>query len=420
MSAHNETVTAIRRPDDEIIAPTDVANLVFDSADRVNAFVLAGHLGPGGFVRPDGSIDLDRARTVLLPRAAAVPRFRQRADTSERVWRWREAAVDPARHIRVVEAASLEELCAGLLTTRLDHAYPLWEIVLVPRLGSGGAGIVIRIHHAVADGLASAVLVAALADTAPVAAGTGARHLEHVGAVRARVGQFRRVVAGPKVPPSALLGPTGGPRSVRFVDVDLTAFRAGVAEAGGTVNDGVLAAVAGAVVTTLSSLGENPPDSVAVSVPVGLKRRRGEGNAIGAALVPLPLGIDDRVERIRAIHASAGPAITDARHAGTFPPMRSRWMMRRFDRYSRSQRTIGLVTSNVPGPDSRIVFDTAPLLDMHGVGTLGGNVRISIVAASYAGVLGLGINTAAAIPADTLADALTKELTAIAAPDTHG
>lgn len=412
----NRHVRPQRRSDEAVIAPADVANLVFDSPDRVNAFALAGHLGPGGFVDPDGGIDLGRARQVFGERALGVPRLCQVADTAGRVWRWRDVVVDPERHIRAVAATSLEELCAQRMTVRLDRTHPLWEILLVPQTGPGRAGIVIRIHHAVADGLAAAAMLASLADADPAL--TTARPPPPVADVVRRRGldQLRSVIAGPRVPAtSSLLGATDGPRSIRFGQIDLAALRAGAHAAGGTVNEGVLAAIAGAVSTTLRALGERPAQSVAVSVPVALALRPGQGNAIGSALVPLPLHIDDRAQRIREIHTGAGPAIADARRAGEFPPVNNRWVMRQFVRYSGHQRRVGLVTSNVRGPRRRLSFDGAPLLDMHAVGSLGGNVRISIVATSYTGVLSLGVHTAAAIPADTMAAALSTELEEIAA-----
>ncbi|MCF3941347.1 MULTISPECIES: wax ester/triacylglycerol synthase domain-containing protein [Gordonia] len=409
-----------RSPLDAMIAPADIANLVFDSADRVNAFALAGRLGPGGFVQSDGSIDLDRARDIFIHRALRVPQLRQVADTAGRVWRWRDATLDPAQHIRAVDASNLEDLCADRMSIRLDRAHPLWEILLVPHLEIGCAGILIRIHHAVADGLAAALMLAALADTdGPVIETARAGVRPTPGAedtdARQRLGQLWRVISGSRVPGrSALLGDTDGPRAIRFAGIDLAAFHAGTQAAHGSVNDGVLAAVAGALSTTLHALGENPPSSVTVSVPVALAARAGQGNAIGSAMVPLPLSIDDPAERIRAIHPGAVTAIADARLAGEFPPVQSRWMMRQFVRYSRHQRKVGLVTSNVHGPASPLCFDGAPLVDMHAVGTLGGNVRISIVAASYAGTLSFAVHTAAAIPADILHASLTDELDAIA------
>ncbi|MGV9712739.1 wax ester/triacylglycerol synthase domain-containing protein [Gordonia sp. NPDC003424] len=404
-------------PNGEAIAAADVANLVFDTGSRVNTFVLAGLLGSGGFVLPDGDIDIERARTVLIARAETVPRFRQRADTTERVWRWQDATIDPTRHVRVVDAPSLEDLCAHCMTTHLDYAYPLWEILLVPRIGDGRAGIVIRIHHAIADGLAAATMVAALADPASLAPRVHRRPDTEPRGPRRRFGQLWRVATAARVPSgSVLLGSADGPGSIRFAEIDLRRFRAGADTAHGTINDGVLAAVAGALSATLRELGETPPEAVAVSVPVAMHRPSGHGNAIGSAIVSLPLRIDDSADRIRVIHPRALQAIDDAHHAGDFPPVNSRWLIRQFDRYSTRQRRIGLVTSNVPGPTAMLAFDGAPLVSMHGIGTLGGNVRISIVAASYAGVLSFGVHTARAIPADTLTAALVDQIEEIASP----
>ncbi|MCA1780627.1 MAG: hypothetical protein LC679_00190 [Intrasporangiaceae bacterium] len=46
------------RRDAERLSAADASNVVMDARDQVNAFLLAGVLGPGGFVSEDGGIDV--------------------------------------------------------------------------------------------------------------------------------------------------------------------------------------------------------------------------------------------------------------------------------------------------------------------------------------------------------------------------
>ena len=54
--------------DRERLSPADASNVVLDSPDQVNAFLLAGLLDVGGFVASDGTADLDRLRAHIVER----------------------------------------------------------------------------------------------------------------------------------------------------------------------------------------------------------------------------------------------------------------------------------------------------------------------------------------------------------------
>jgi hypothetical protein len=245
------------------------------------------------------------------------------------------------------------------------------------------------------------------------APGSGAQLVEPLrglGGVRASAAQWLRVARSPRLAESSLLGDASGARSVRFASVDLARFRAGAAAAGGTLNDGVLAAVAGVVTAALRTRGDDVPEAVGMSVPVAVRRRSGEGNALSGAVVPVPLRIADMAERLRAIHAATTETVQRARLAGAGSPARSRAMMRWFVRYASRQRRVALVMSTLRGPHERFRFGESELVEAYPVGTLGGNVRLSAVAVSYAGVLGWGVHSADPLPADAMADALRAEV----------
>lgn len=404
--------------DVEPIAGVDAANLVFDGLSRVNAFVLAGTLGPGGFVSDEGEVDLDAARGILLSRVRAVPRLNVRADTSRTPWSWVETSADD--RVRVEDAPDgLEALCARLMVTPLDRERPLWELLLVPRIAPRRAGLVLRVHHAIADGGAALGIVAALADPDSVGPPPASAALPEpdrgLRALRGAVAQWLELAAGPRLGPTVLLGAVGERRGVRFVRTELAAVQRAAGDA--TVNDLVLAVIAGAVERALDDLGEPLPTSLPVSVPVAVRRRRGEGNALGNLIAALPLGLAPGA-RVREIHRLVASQVVRARRRGDAGFARSPGAMRLFVRYAHRQRRLALVTSNVHGPGLPLRFGGAPLLDAAPVSTLGGNVRVSIVVASYAGALSWGVHTDdAAVPAATLAAALRAELTAFGIPE---
>lgn len=400
---------------DEPISAADAANLVFDSVSRVNAFVIAGELGPGGFVSSEGDVDIGAAREMLAARAARITRLGQRPDTSGRTWWWRDTRIVPEHHVRVVDSMALSDLAAQRMITAMDHAHPLWEVLFEPRVAPGRAGMLVRIHHSLADGLAAATLMAGLADAIPPtdeqgrSIGSTPEPSAHRGRPGA-VGQWTQMFHGARIPRGALLGEIRGLHAVRFGDVDLDAVAAGARSVGATVNDAVLSAAAAAIAAGLRALGEQPPTEVRVSVPIAVDRHRGEGNALTNVLVSVPLRVDDGDARLATIHSRAAPAIAAARRGGAPPAPRGRLMMRLFMRYADHQRIIGAVSSSLRGPRTELRFGGAPLLRLHPVGTLGGNVRTSVVAVSYSGCLSWGLHTAAPIPADTVAAAFAAEM----------
>ena len=138
-----------------------------------------------------------------------------------------------------------------LFAQRLDRSRPLWRIDVVP-LSQGGSALVWRIHHALADGttavrLARAVLFdagtgsgGAPARPAPAhAAEDDARRRHHL------AGLLRREFARSRTP-SPFDARIGTRREVEFARVPLGPLHDGAKRlAGATVNDAVLACVAG-------------------------------------------------------------------------------------------------------------------------------------------------------------------------------
>ncbi len=146
----------------ERLAAVDEANLVLDHVGQVNVFLIAGLLAPGGFVGADGRPDLAALRTVLRARIAALPPLRRVPVADGRRHRWVEVSPDVEQHIRLVDPvaglAGLERACGQLMSLPLSLERPPWELLVVPGASAGRVGLVLRIHHAIADGMAAVAI----------------------------------------------------------------------------------------------------------------------------------------------------------------------------------------------------------------------------------------------------------------------
>jgi WS/DGAT/MGAT family acyltransferase len=180
----------------------------------------------------------------------------------------------------------------------------------------------------------------------------------------------------PQAPMTPLNRPISPNRRFAIVRADLAELKAAGKAAGGTVNDALLAVVAGMMRSYLAGLAIEG-DPVAL-VPVSVRREdeRGElGNRISTVFVDLPIHVSDPLERLRVVAATmadlkdsaavrAGAMIVGA--TGWAPPAISSVMVRAMG----GVRACNLVVSNIPGPQQpfylagsrlREIFPVVPL-----------------------------------------------------------
>ncbi|WP_448006451.1 wax ester/triacylglycerol synthase domain-containing protein [Agromyces bauzanensis] len=419
----------------ERLSVADASNIVIDAPDQVNAFLMAGVLAPGGPVGVDGSVDLAVLRAALAERLPASPRLSQRVVRDGRRLVWEATEPDLDRHVRLVEPVDgrggFEALCARLTVTPLPLDRPLWEVLIVPGVAPARVGIVLRLHHAVADGLAAVRLVEDLlrprdgSSSTTDAAAASVRETPTPPAHRGLRARLKTLASGwertfavfrREVPRTVLLGKIGPRRGVAFVDAPLEALAAGAAAVGATVNDALLSAVVVAAEATLRVRGEPVPPRLPASVPVALGDHHGSGNAVGVMLVPLPAGEPDPARRLRRISERTRALKADARARGSYELTRSRFGTRLFKRLVRYQRLIVMFVTNVPGPRHPLALAGASLERVWPLAAIQGNVRLGVAALSYDGVLGCAVHCDAdAVSAEVFADALGEEFARIAA-----
>jgi diacylglycerol O-acyltransferase / wax synthase len=390
-----------------------------------------GILDGSGLLEADGRFPIEAVREQIGRRLPRLPRFRQLLYTPRRGlgWPlWVDAPVfDIADHVGVFPLVSAGEsrllaACEELWRRHLGRSRPLWELWFLPGLADGRIGLVMKMHHAIADGVAGVAAFGAFLDLsadvpapslpawtpAPFPSGrelfgdnlhrrmqefrgsvSGVAHPARTvrGARRAWPALHETFAEG-RAPKTSLNRPIGQDRTLAIVRSRLDVVK-GVAHAHhATVNDVLLTAVAGGLRTLLGCRGE-PVDELVLRafVPVSLHREQpgqARGNLDGGMIVPLPLGEPDPVRRLSLIAAETAVRKKKSRPPGsTF--FRNAAIQRAFLRHAARQRLMNIYIANVPGPPVPLYLAGAPLAEVFPVVPILGNVPLGIGALSYAG-----------------------------------
>ena len=428
----------------------------------------------------DGPFDVAGFTELIGSRLGLVPRYRQKVrEVPGRlglpVW-----VDDPefdldfhVRHAAIAPPGTQEvllELVGRVLGRRLDRSRPLWEVYVVEGLADGRTAVVTKTHHAMVDGLASMDIGAVLLDRTPqpretppdewhparepsglaLAAGavvdalrtpraafdTAGRAVADLGstassAVRTIGGAVAAgwQAAGAR-PLPGLNASTGEQRRYAMARTSLAEHRMVRKAHGGTVNDVVLAVVAGGLRRWLISRGEplTAQTTVRAMVPTSTRARSsraGAGNNISLYLVDLPVVEGDPLQRLATLRAVMEAHKRGAQAQGAsaliglaalVPPMVHNLGAHLASRYS-SQLYNVLVTT-VPGPPRPLYAMGARLIDLYPVVPLGGGQSVAIGITAYDGAVhyGLTADRDAMPDVDVLAGALQEaldELTAL-------
>lgn len=375
-----------------------------------------------------------------------VPRYRQRVehtllDIARPYW-----TDDPhfslAYHVRHTavphpgDDGQLRTLVGRIMSQRLDLKRPLWEMWMVEGLHDGGWAVISKVHHAMVDGVSGHEILEIMLDreqqsapeepadwqprprptrtdllrdasgwVARVPAGlTGAagtairspRDAMRATAVRTTgMWQVGRRVVGPSGPLSGSIGPH---RRWSWARADLARVKLIKDAAGCTVNDVVLATIAGAFRQFFIHRGEIL-DEVAVRslVPVSVRTPEQSGrlgNQVSAMFADLPVHLDDPMERLAAVAEqmqrlkSGGEAIGVGSlvSAAEFVPPTLITLAARVS-VAVGQRVFNTVTTNIPGPQYPLYLLGSRLREMFPYIPIADGARVSIGIVSYAGSL---------------------------------
>jgi len=414
------------------LPPADEANFVLDHSGQVNVFLVAGVLTHGGFVGDDGTLDLAALRAALRTRIQRLPALRRVAVPEGRGHAWADVPPDLERHVRLEAAqegsGALERRCGELMTVPLPRDRPLWELLLLRGSNGKDVAFILRIHHAIADGMSAVALVHELFDPeesptrsvtppteSPACPEQSTSKPERWRMLRKLGFGLQRVlitIGGRGVSPTMLLGERSSSRGVSFVDVDLNMLESAAASVGATVNDALLASVAAGFEAAIRAAGEEMPATLPVSLPVALERHGAASNQVGVMLVRLPLAATEREDRLRVIAAQTRLEKVRAREQGTLELMRGPLGARIMNRIAHRQHVVAGFVTNVTGPALPMRLAGAPITAIWPVAVLAANVRLGVAAISYAGRLRCGIHfDARNVPGAEFAAAMQNELT---------
>jgi hypothetical protein len=389
----------------------------------------AGHVGVvlvldtgAGFVAAD-------AARLLWERIRGVRRLRQRLHGAMRPYWADDPEFDLGAHVREVrcpapgDERALLDVAAAELERPLPRSRPLWSAVFVTGLASGGTGLVIVVDHVLADGVAGLAVLAALLDPA---ADPGPGDLQHgaggTRGLRQGVAELGGVRGPRRLARSSLNRPTGPRRRLDVVGADLAAVRAFAHAHGGTVNDVVLAIVAGGLRDLLASRGETL-DRVTISVPVSARREADTGrlgNQVGVMPVAVPCdgGLGARVSAVAAVTRERKSHAHGASAALLVPAFLLLARVGLLGWFVNRQRLVHTVVTNLRGPLEPLAFGGAPLREVIAIPSTTGNVTVTFGALSYAGTLRITVLSDPSRMPDVavLTAALSTALAAIPTP----
>ena len=138
--------------------------------DPTNLMMVTGVLT---FAKP---VDMAYLRALVESRLLQFDRFRQRVvrpalPMAPYYWEF-DPHFNVSAHLHRIglphphDKSALQELVSHLMSTSLDFSKPLWQMHVVDGYGEGGA-IIVRLHHAMADGMALVGVLLALTEMSP-------------------------------------------------------------------------------------------------------------------------------------------------------------------------------------------------------------------------------------------------------------
>ena len=357
----------------------------------------------------------------------------------------------------------LQELTARIFSQQLDRSKPLWEMWLIEGLEEDRFALITKTHHSLIDGIAGVDLATVLFDLSPepppishsgrpwkphseprapqlVAAGLlGAARagvelldgaieaLTHPERALARAreaaeGVGEIVWAGLNPAPETPLNVPIGPYR-RFVAItsQLEDMKTVKNAFGGTVNDVVLAVVAGALRSFLISRGRRTEGvELRALVPVSVRaedQHHTAGNRIVVMRGPLPVYIADPIQRLRFV-SQAMDGLKESKQAlgaeviagaqNFAPPT----ILAQASRLNFSTRLFNLIVTNVPGPQFPLYVLGREMLQVLPVAFLPENHALAIAIMSYNGQMNFGLlGDFDALPdIDAIGESIAEEL----------
>ncbi|MFF8275806.1 wax ester/triacylglycerol synthase family O-acyltransferase [Streptomyces lateritius] len=450
----------------ELLAPLDLAFWHLESSDHPMHLGALAHFGPpprgdehGELRVPDlpGLPGLPGLLGLLARRAEAIPRLRMRVrdvllPVGGAVWAT-DKDFDVRRHVREIALpgadfpAEAAGLAGELMERPVERGLPPWEMYLLTGAPDGSFAVLVKLHHALADGMRAVAIGAGIFDEIAAVTRRPGHHCARpvpprswlpgpgrlVGAARDRIGDLGRavevgasVVRASRLDPratAALAAHSSGTRRVATAVLDLERIHRVRRLSGGTANDVLLAVVAGALRRWLDGRGE-PLSGADPRALVPVSRRRpgspaGSGNSFSAYLLTLPVTEPDPAARLTAVRRAMDRNKADGplRGAGALtvladqlPPLAHRFGAPLASGAARL--LFDVLVTNVPLPRSALSLGGAPLRALYPMAPLARGQSLAVAMSPYGGQVHVGlVADGKAVPdLDALAAAFADEL----------
>jgi WS/DGAT/MGAT family acyltransferase len=402
----------------------------------------------------DGGIDIDRIKAHILGKLQYIPRYRQRLAfvpiNRAPVW------VDDAHfnldyHIRHTSLPrpgrddQLKRMAGRIVSQPLDRARPLWEVWIAEGLDEDRFALIAKIHHCMIDGVSGVDLTTILLNVTPVSdiepapawtprpspdptqllvaeAARGTRRtidiLTNAGGLRHRGQEVVEAMtekaaaaasslrsgwltAATRTPLNPDIGPS---RRFDWTDLPLIQVKAVRKALGGSVNDIVLAVVAGAVRRFLTEARGFEVEGMQFRImnPVSTRSvdQRGTlGNQVAMWLVNLPVAEPDPVQRLRIIQKETiGLKVSNqALGAATLVELSRGTPITLISLANRvvgpRLRPFNMTVTNVPGPQFPMYLLSARMLANYPIVPLWSQHGVGVALFSYDGRLHWGIQS---------------------------
>lgn len=368
----------------------------------------------------------------------------QLVDIPRRVHRemWLENVdIDLDYHLRRVQVRppggqrELDAAIGEIAGTPLDRRKPLWEFHFVEGLADNRFAIIGKIHHALADGVASANLMARALDFPDASwpdkdsyrcdplpsdgeliwaamRDHGKQLRQLPGLVRDTVKGVRRVRRNSRSapglarnfrPPATFLNHVVSPgRTFASATLELAEVKGTGKRLGATINDMVLAISTGALRALLLKYDGHADEPLLGGVPMSIDTspERISGNALGTVVVTLPVQVADPLEWVRLAHTGATIGKENAQLLGSelvsrwsnyAPPTLTEWAFRHISTSRSGNKLVNVPVSNVPGPRQSGRVAGVPLAEIYSVGPLTFGVGVNITVWSYVDQLKISV-----------------------------
>jgi len=397
----------------------------------------------------DGEFGFDAFRLHVRRRLHLLEPLRYKlVDIPWRLHRpmWQEdCEVDLDYHLRRVRVPApggrqeLDDVIGQVASTPLDRSRPLWEFHFAEGLAGGRFALIGKVHHALADGVASVNLLARAMDledgtaderdtdeagvTASPAGLLRAAARDHtrqiaelpglikdaaVGSMRVRRrskerGQHPDLADSFDAPPTFLNHVVSPQRRFASATLPLADVKATAKALDITMTDAVLAMAAGGLRTLLLAYDGTADRPILASVPTATdKSNRITGNEISGLMISLPVHIADPIERARLValatqiakedHEILGPELYGRLMAylpTAFAPAAFRWL----GRQDIPNKLMNVAVSSVVGPRQRGHFAGATVTEIYSTGVLSPGAPVNITVWSYVDQLGIAVLT---------------------------